>query len=320
MAMVQYGLWSNCSNRCDFCLLKESYISKKQQLDRLDCIIKNIDYIDWKDKFKHGISLIGGELYYCPDLEVKNKFIELIDVIIEKIIKVSSYPECRYSTVTNGIYQPDLLFEVMDKFKNTVGLDKVDLNFSYDLKYRFHSEESRLLCLENIRKFNERYNRKVAVQMILTQHLIEEYLNKKIDLNIFQKDTLNGNILSLLYPHKIRTGKVLKDFYFNRLDFIKFIQRLRNDCFNIYVNFINSVINSSQFKYAGFYDRITNDVSQQPLLEDDKSVYNTSCGHSILYQCYADSDKCMLCDLLNIVDKDLFEFNIAPQKRNKDGL
>jgi len=38
-------------------------------------------------------------------------------------------------------------------------------------------------------------------------------------------------------------------------------------------------------------------TSQQPVLSDGKEEI-TECGHSKLYRCYADSDECMLCDLL----------------------
>ena len=68
----------------------------------------------------------------------------LIDDIIEKVLKVSSNPECKFSSVTNGIYEPTFLFKVIDKINKAVGMSKVDLNFSYDLKYRYKSEEDRL--------------------------------------------------------------------------------------------------------------------------------------------------------------------------------
>ena len=67
--MVQYAVWPNCCNACDFCLRKNFgvTISKEQQLDILRKIRKNLDYIDWKGKFSGGISLLGGELYYVTD-------------------------------------------------------------------------------------------------------------------------------------------------------------------------------------------------------------------------------------------------------------
>ena len=73
-------------------------------------------------------------------------------------------------------------------------------------------------------------------------------------------------------------------------------------------NFIRSVINSSQFKYTGLWDRSDIEdwkstdidrIEQPPTLERKQIL--TECGHSQLYRCYADSDKCMLCDLLTVL-------------------
>lgn len=38
-------------------------------------------------------------------------------------------------------------------------------------------------------------------------------------------------------------------------------------------------------------------VDQNPRLSDGKEIINKKCGHSMLYQCYSDTDRCMLCDL-----------------------
>jgi hypothetical protein len=44
--MVQYGVWSNCCNDCDFCLrLWRTPLSKAEMLHQLDMIKLNIDYI-----------------------------------------------------------------------------------------------------------------------------------------------------------------------------------------------------------------------------------------------------------------------------------
>ena len=155
--MVQYGVWSNCCNNCDFCLrLWRIPLPKDKMLLQLDNIKKNIPYVDWTGKFSYGISLLGGELYHITDPDLQESFLELIDIIIEKILKVSPNPNVKYSTVTNGLYDPTFLFKVVDKIVDAVGIKCVDVNFSYDLKYRFKTEEHRKLCLDNINKFSKR--------------------------------------------------------------------------------------------------------------------------------------------------------------------
>lgn len=299
--MVQYSVWGNCSNSCDFCLRRDRTIhTKDQQIQNIKNIIENIGYIDWKTEYNHGISLLGGELYFITDPDVQNEFMKLIDTIIEKILKVSTNEHCYYSSVTNGIYEPSFLFRVIDRIRDTVGINHVDLNFSYDLKYRFHSEEKRKLVLENINKFHDRYDYTVGVQMILTQHLINLIKEGKFSVNEFLEKDIPGNNMSFLYPHEIHTGKKLDDFFFTRKDLLWFVLWLRSHNYEVYKNFMYSTRNSGTFKYTGFKYKHGNKVDQQPVLSDGKEEINPKCGHSMLYRCYSDSDRCMLCDLQSI--------------------
>lgn len=305
---VQYGLFPNCCNNCDFCLREERRpYTKTKQLFWLDKIKENIKTLDWKNEYDFGISLLGGELYYIIDKDVQESFLDLIDVIIEYVLKVSPNPNCRYSTVTNGIYDPTFLYKVIDKIKDAVGIEKVDINFSYDLKYRFHNEEARLQCLKNINDFHKRYNYKLGVQMILTQYVINEWRAGRFKVSKWIEENIPDNMICFLYPHPIRTGKVLEDFQFNRKDLFDFLADLKEDSYETYVSFLLSCWNSCKFKHTGLKDRESRnvDVEAHPVLSDGKELINPTCGHSTLYQCYADSDKCMLCDLITI-DRDIF--------------
>ena len=304
--MVQYGVWSNCCNDCKFCLREERIpFTRDKQFEMLEKIKKNINYIDWKNTFDAGISLLGGELYYITDKELQESFLDLIDIIIEKILKVSPNPYCKYSTVTNGLYNPEFLYKVIDKIVESVGINHIDINFSYDLKYRFKNEEDRLLVLKNINDFHKRYNYCVGVQMILTQYVIDFWKQGKFDVNEFMKKEINGNQLCFLYPHPIKSGHILNDFNFKRSDFLQFMQYLKSADYNIYWSFIQSTKNSCSFKYTGLIDRITTDHTQKPVLSNGKEIVNEKCGHSILYKCYADCDKCVLCDL-QMLEEGLF--------------
>lgn len=297
--MIQYSCWSNCCNDCQFCLRRERRpYTKERQLIWLDRIKENVKMMDWKDKFSYGISLLGGELYFIQDKEVQNSFMELIDVIIENVLKVSENPGCRYSSVTNGIYNPTFLYRVIDKIVKEVGIEKVDINFSYDLKHRFSKESDRLLVLKNINEFHKRYDYDVGVQMILTQYVINEWKENRFDVNEFMKNEIPGNHLTFLYPHPIATGIELNDFFFNRKDFLNFMRYLKAECYDIYFSFLQSTKNSCSFKYTGLKDRARNDSLEMPKLTDGKEILNEKCGHSMLYSCYNDSNKCVLCDLM----------------------
>lgn len=297
--MVQYGIWPNCCNNCDFCLrMNRDYETKDKMIELVRGIRENINYVDWKGKFDAGISLLGGEMYFVTDKDIQSEVMLLIDDIINKILKVSPNPKVKYSTVTNGLYEPSFLYRVIDRIVEEVGIDKVDVNFSYDLKYRFKNEEARLLCLDNINKFMKRYDYHVGVQMILTQYVIDSVNNGTWDIHKFLENDIPGGNLCFLYPHPIHTGKVLPDFQFKREDLLNFVMYLRDEFPGIYLSFVASTHNSGIFKYTGWRDK-TKDTTQEPILSDGKEEMNPDCGHSILYKCYADSDACLECDLEN---------------------
>lgn len=279
--------------------LNREHMSKEKLINHIRSIRTNIKYVDWCGKFSHGISLLGGELYFYTDSDIQDEFMLLIKDIVDNILLKSPNPKCKYSTVTNGLYEPSFLFRVIDYIKDHAGIDKIDVNFSYDLKYRFKSEADRLLCLENINKFHNRYNYTTGVQMILTQYVIDSVFNGTWDMKAFLEKDIPGNTLCFLYPHPIHTGKILPDFQFRRNDFLKFVLYLRDNFPIIFLSFVASTHNSGIFKYTGWRDK-TKDITQQPILSDGKEIINPKCGHSTLYQCYSDSDRCIECDLMGI--------------------
>lgn len=304
--MCQVGLFPNCCNACKFCLREERIpYTKDEILTKIERVKENIKHLDWKDEFSYGISLLGGELYFITDPELQEAFMELIDVIIEYILKVSPNPHCKYSTVTNGIYDPAFLYRVIDRIVSEVGIEKVDVNFSYDLKYRFKKKSDAELVLKNINEFHDRYKYDVGVQMIMTQYVIDLWKKGEFDVNTFVKKNIPGNHLAFLYPHPVHTGYKLRDFNFKRKDFLEYIEYLRKTNPMIYFSFLHSVKNSATFKATMLQDPEADPKTDHPHLTNGKEVLNSKCNHSVLYQCYADSDKCMLCDLL-MLDKSAF--------------
>lgn len=301
--MVQYGMWGNCSNHCDFCLKKDKRELTSDQLIReIQETRKNIRIVDWKGQFHNGISLLGGELFHLTDPKVQDAFMLLVEDIINVILK--NVPTAVFSCVTNGIYAPTFLYRVMDRFRDTVGMQRVDIAFSYDLKYRFHSEEASKLVIKNILDFQKRYNHTLVVQMILTQHVIDLCRAGKWSPNYFENEEIPGTILSFLYPHPIYNGfekasKKLPDFQFKRKDLFWFVRWLKEHNERCYYSFLSSTHQSGIYKYTGRFDKGIDGFIEQPKLTDGKEEL-ALCGHSTLYRCYSDCDRCLECDLENL--------------------
>ena len=310
MAMVQLGLHSKCCNKCDFCTIEENHLNQIDDiLVEIERAKENIKFIDsceenWSNKYSDGISLLGGEIFFIKDEKYKQAILELIDVIIEYILKPSKDPNCRFSTVTNGMYDPEwLLFPVIDKIVDSVGIQYVDVNFSYDFKYRFQNESSRKLCENTINAFHKRYDYSCGIQMIVTQDVVDMYLNGWRTIDTVNK-LFPGNMISFLYPHPIHRGnnyageKNLDRFNFTRSSFLKFLSILKKEEPRVFESFLYSTRNSSVFKYTMMYEKMdSGTIDQRPRLSDGKEIINEVCNHSVLYQCYSDTNNCMLCDL-----------------------
>lgn len=311
MPMCQAGIFNNCNGSCKFCLLKDkTFFTMPEIYEEIDKTIKNIKFIgqqedNWTNTFSDGISILGGELFYMTDEKYKKKMMELFQVVIDEVLLKSPNPNVRFSTVTNGYYDPNnLLFPVVDMISDAVGIQHVDVNVSYDLMYRFKNEEHEKRVRDTINAFHDRYNYIVGVQMILTQNLIDKILYEGWRPKKFIDDNMPGNQLCLLYPHPIQRGndfsgaQNLPGFNFTRSSFIKAMQVLRTEDPKTYESFYRSTHNSAVYKYTMMYEKKEYGTAEQtPRLSDGKEIINRRCGHSILYQCYADNRRCMLCDL-----------------------
>ena len=310
MSMVQLGLHSKCCNNCDFCTIEENHLDQINDiLIEIERAKENIKYIskckdNWHTKYSDGISLLGGEIFFIKNEEYKKAILELIDIIIEYILIPNKNPRCRFSTVTNGMYDPEwMLFPVIDKIVDAVGIQFVDVNFSYDFKYRFHSEESRKRCIKTINDFHNRYNYHCGIQMIVTHYVVDMYLIGWRTTDLVD-DLFPGYMIAFLYPHPIHRGnhyageKNLEKFNFTRDSFLKFLTLLKKEEPKVFESFLYSTRNSAVFKYTMMHEKMdAGTIDQNPRLSDGKEIINNSCNHSILYQCYSDTDKCMLCDL-----------------------
>ena len=67
-----------------------------------------------------------------------------------------------------------------------------------------------------------------------------------------------------------------------------------------YYSILQSTKNLCIFKLNGVKDRARQDYLAIPKLSDGKKILNQKCKDSILYQCYSDSNKYMLCDFTQL--------------------
>ena len=307
MKFLQFYMWWDCKNICEFCFAKILKQTPTDKLHRLQIIQNAIDILDSRqDECFDIVGLIGGEFFedQISDPEVNKKFMELINKCIDV---VSDNRANMVYIMTHLIYQDTkYLDQVLDIFKARNMLDKVMICTSFDPWGRFHTEERKAIWYNNVEKLLEQ-NILVHAEIILSGFFLDALFSGEVDLQYF-KD--KGVILDFLNPQGLykedatqadnkeaTIQHLTKGWLPTREAFIKFLFFLRD--FNpIQLERLFSLEIRSQELYM-----LSNDI----ICTRDSKTYNENigydnimdCGHSNKFAFYADSDKCMICDIEN---------------------
>lgn len=221
---IQYQLWQECNNGCKFCSERNQFkIDKKWALkftlDKLD----NPEIYDYEE-----VGIIGGEIFdnQLEDKEVRDLFYELTD----KIANIKHFK--KFYVATNLIYDMDkYLIPYLNHLKNINLIDKTLLCTSYDLKYRFHTEEMKKLWEDNMLKLHKIFPElSTHIETIITQHFIDAVLSGQFDIKEFSKK-FNSRVdyiepsSGMFYNTKLDCEKACPGFFPTKNSFIKFLKQ-----------------------------------------------------------------------------------------------
>lgn len=224
---VQFELWKDCSNGCKFCFNKgqkdiDKITSIEFIMDKLnDPMIKEYDEIGFN----------GGELFdkQLDDSNVEKKFYNMFDICIKLINE----------GYINKIYIASALLFDMKKhlipfldYANKNGiLENLLLCSSYDLKYRFYTDDRKKLWQDNMIQLHQKYpTLKLHTEIILTGFFIDAVLNDEFNIQQFC-DTYHTRIdyiepSSGLYYYDIKdASKDLINFFPTKEQFMKFLNK-----------------------------------------------------------------------------------------------
>mgnify|MGYP003571390106 CR=1 FL=1 len=224
---IQFELWKDCNNNCRFCFNKgQSKIDKLKSLVEIKQKILGLNY-----KNIDGLAFIGGEFFdnQLDDKIIKSEFYKLFDHVNDLL---------KEKTIDFSFFTSSLIFDknkylipFLNFLKESGNLDKYTLCTSYDLKYRFHDEESRKLWEENVLFLKENYPElKIHTEMILSGFLIDSVLSDSFNLKEFS-EKFNTDIdflepeSGLYYYDKQQMIKDLPDFFPTKKAFIDFIKK-----------------------------------------------------------------------------------------------
>lgn len=284
-------LWNNCNNNCKFCWLKskrdkcpDKFISI-EDTKRPIFLAKEFTKLLCNNRPGSSMLFMGGELFDRKLPKHANKlFMELIDVCIHEID--SNKMDMIYFN-TNLIYDDTkLLFDILDQFKKNGLLHKVQITTSYDWSYRYKSTADMWKATSNMRTISEKYPNSIRVANMIMTHVCEYIISvEPMFIHNFLMDT--GFRLNLI-PYIALD----KDIALKRNEQLTFLLKVKDhypEVLDMMVQGYNNKKPKVLFEYDG------NGFVMQ-------TARNAQCGHPENFRkVYADSDKCFVCDLINLV-------------------
>lgn len=290
MPIYEFLLWDNCTNNCKFCFQRKS--PRLFSIDFQKQILNNVLSFINSDKFQVGshILLVGGEIF---DDSNRKFIIEFFDKIC-KMMTRNTIELCYLNT--NLLYEDlNLLFLVLDVFKQNSLLDRLKFTTSYDLVGRFSTNSKEQLFISNLHTITSNYNVKVVTNMILSNELCRKIIDQTFSLSRFQQE--NNTELNLI-PYIILDESLATD----KNNIMQALTTLKKKDYMIFKNFLFN-INIKQPRKM-FYFKDCKDIIDNKLTACECKLLE--CGHSENFKRYTvDKKSCFVCDINEVFNADL---------------
>lgn len=227
---LQFELWKNCHVGCKFCFNKYQPTSNTD--DKLVALNKMLYVLNSNEIEEYDqVGFIGGEFFggQLDTKEVKNKFYEGIDIIIERM-KQDKINRFYIATSLLFDFNPEFNY-FLQKFIDAKVLKRLMICTSYDIEGRFKTHKEEQLWQMNMLGLYEKYPMlPIHTQIVLTQNFIEHVLDNSFNIEDFcnQYHTyIDYNIPHIGYDYrdKAEFDKLVPDFLPKRNDFLKFLHK-----------------------------------------------------------------------------------------------
>lgn len=294
---IQYNMWKNCRNHCEFCFNRGYKTSDdKDKIRILDFVLSKL--LDSETDSYNEIGFIGGEFFdnQLENEEVRNKFYKLFNVCKDRINK--GLLDKVYVATSLVFDAEKYLFPFINYLSKLGILDKTLFCTSFDLKYRFHKEEDLELWKKNMMEIQNYLNGKlVHTEIIVTQFLIDSILRNEFDLIEFTK-TYNTTIdfieptFTEFFASRKEMIEKMPDFFPRRSDFIKFVKEYSNKGIIDLNSFLSIKLRSdtSYYDLCGKWVKLDNRWNT-----DVRRILKN--GNIMEVESYSDSDSLMLKDV-----------------------
>lgn len=308
---LQFELWQECNNGCDFCYLgKENRKTPDElKLASLERVYKIISDSSNYPEY-NCISYIGGEFFQgqLKDARVREAFFKLMqktaDLYNSKTIKEV------WIAATLTIGNQEDLYKTLDLYNS---YDNVWIITSWDTIGRFKSQKMKDTWDFHMKNLKKKYpGIKLNITTILTDDAITKYINGELsyssmmeeyDASFFFKqcgciyNVASENSFNDQMSAKQWSNQKLPHFFPTRQKFLQFLKLFKiQETEDTWSRLFNIKYRADNL-YRTFNDGTT-DIYHR--FKDTKGEVDDSkpmpCGHPFVYCAYLDSDACVLCD------------------------
>lgn len=224
---IQYELWKDCNNHCKFCFNKG-----QKDIDKIESLKFVLERLHDEEELKNynEVGFIGGEFFdgQLNDPEIEKLFYKLFDRCKELI----DQGKIHKVYITSSLICPcDHLLPFVVYLENLGIIKNCLLCTSYDLKYRFHTQQLKELWEGNMEILHDNFpDLKVHTEMIATGFFMQAVLDGTFNIPEFcEKFHTTIDYIEpgsgFYYYDKAACAKDMPDFFPTKDQAIKFIKK-----------------------------------------------------------------------------------------------
>ena len=262
---MQVRLWTDCYNNCSFCSVNDKSITKIK--DKKERIIKVSTLQDSK------ISIIGGEFFEGQLKGVEEEWLSMVKNI-----------GCNELFITANLINKQYLLKETLKIRPDILICT-----SYDTVGRFKSEEQKYIWLDRVNSLKN-----VFCTIIPTEDsLCDSFIDKiKCGINLCEPH-LGLDWLKTVKKENYHNNLIRDNKVFNlpkRSNLLKWLMKHPKTLY------LMKKYKSTHFDTILSFDKNNNFIYESCNRFNDNN-FMAECGHPHFSKCYADSDKCLICDI-----------------------
>ena len=305
MKVLQFELWQECNNKCEFCYLG-SNIEHTADQTKIESLKRTINMVDNIDPSYEVVAFIGGEFFQgqLKNPTVRALFFELMEKTAH-LLDSNRIKEV-WISVTLTIGKQADLFKTIELFKDK---SRLWLLTSWDSMGRFHTEKMEQTWRLNMKRIHALYPEiKLNTTIILTGHFISLYLLNKFNLNSFSaeyntsfffKQPASGKIITESNNQRIKqkTNELMPNFFPTRKQFLAFLLKFKQTEHSINWSKLFNIEYRADDVYRNYNDgSVVKSHRYKGTITETTEEAHLPCGHSINYDCYVDQPGCVMCD------------------------